>query len=75
MNITSLASPFMDDTFEYIFGEITPYISEYFKSFEYTPWIFSILGSIIIGLSGILPLLIIPDTTNDKDAATSNREF
>ncbi|XP_054725809.1 zinc transporter ZIP13 homolog [Anastrepha obliqua] len=30
------------------------------KHFEYTPWIFSLLGSVVIGLSGILPLFIIP---------------
>lgn len=28
--------------------------------FEYTPWLFSLLGSIMIGLTGIFPLLVIP---------------
>lgn len=28
--------------------------------FEYQPWIFSMLGSAIVGLSGIFPLLVIP---------------
>ncbi|XP_065371422.1 zinc transporter ZIP13 homolog [Calliphora vicina] len=39
-------------------------VPEYFKDFEYTPWVFSLLGSVVIGLSGILPLLIIP--TDEK---------
>jgi hypothetical protein len=29
-------------------------------NFEYHPWLFSVIGSAIIGLSGILPLLVIP---------------
>lgn len=28
--------------------------------FEYTPWLFSLLGSTMIGLTGIFPLLLIP---------------
>ncbi|XP_076279665.1 zinc transporter Zip99C [Lasioglossum baleicum] len=28
--------------------------------FEYTPWVFSLLGSTMIGLTGIFPLLVIP---------------
>ncbi|XP_034937266.1 zinc transporter ZIP13 homolog [Chelonus insularis] len=28
--------------------------------FEYQPWIFSILGSTMVGLSGVLPLFVIP---------------
>lgn len=28
--------------------------------FEYTPWLFSLLGSTMIGLTGIFPLLVIP---------------
>ncbi|XP_033218583.1 zinc transporter ZIP13 homolog isoform X2 [Belonocnema kinseyi] len=37
--------------------------------FEYQPWVFSLLGSAMVGLSGILPLLIIPidDGTNLKN--------
>lgn len=29
-------------------------------NFEYHPWLFSVIGSTIIGLSGIFPLLVIP---------------
>ncbi|KAL1137840.1 hypothetical protein AAG570_009536 [Ranatra chinensis] len=32
----------------------------YFDEFEYNPWIGSIIGSILVGLSGIFPLLVIP---------------
>ena len=28
--------------------------------FEYQPWIFSLIGSTMVGLSGVLPLLVIP---------------
>lgn len=35
-------------------------ISKLFTAFEYYPWIFSLIGSILVGLSGVLPLLIIP---------------
>ncbi|KAF7990879.1 hypothetical protein HCN44_000684 [Aphidius gifuensis] len=43
--------------------------------FEYQPWIFSMLGSAIVGLSGVFPLLIIPidegaDLKNGAGAAT-----
>lgn len=33
---------------------------------EYLPWIWAMMGSILVGLSGVLPLLVIPiDQTND----------
>lgn len=58
MNITT---PFMDETFQYIYQEVMEnWMPEYFKSFEYTPWVFSLLGSALIGMSGILPLFLIP---------------
>ncbi|CAB0038712.1 unnamed protein product [Trichogramma brassicae] len=28
--------------------------------FEYRPWLFSIMGSVMVGLSGVFPLLVIP---------------
>lgn len=31
-----------------------------FSAYEYCPWIFSLIGSILVGLSGVLPLLVIP---------------
>lgn len=28
--------------------------------FEYQPWLFSLIGSAMVGLSGVFPLLVIP---------------
>lgn len=66
MNITT---PFMDETLQYIYHEVLEHwVPTYFKSFEYTPWVFSLLGSALIGLSGILPLFVIPiETGKDSD--------
>lgn len=66
MNTT--LSPAMDETLRYIYFEvIDKYTPDYIKTieFEYTPWVFSLLGSIVIGLSGIFPLLVIPSGTTD----------
>lgn len=71
MNTT--LSPAMDETLRYIYVEIIErYTLEYAKAFEfeYRPWLFSILGAIALGLSGILPLLVIPadaDGTEFRD--------
>jgi zinc transporter 13 len=37
-------------------------------NFEYHPWLFSVIGSAVIGLSGVFPLLVIPieDGANQK---------
>lgn len=69
-------SPFMDETLQYILQEVQYYIPEYVKSieFEYTPWIFSLLGATLIGLSGILPLLVIPSDTDEKGVQYSDRK-
>lgn len=59
----------MDETFKYICNEVFEnYVPEYFKDFGYTPWIFSLLGSALIGLSGILPLFVIPIETGGKNS-------
>lgn len=41
--------------------------------FEYQPWIFSMLGSAMVGLSGVFPLLVIPidDGANLKNGGNS----
>lgn len=44
------------------------YVPEYFRTMTYVPWVFSLLGSALIGLSGILPLIIIPSESTDKDS-------
>ena len=38
--------------------------------FEYQAWFFALVGSAMVGLSGIFPLLVIPD---DKDAHLNNQ--
>lgn len=53
----------MDETLRYIYTEVIErYTLDYVKTFEfeYTPWLFSLFGAMLIGLSGILPLLVIP---------------
>ncbi|XP_046752424.1 zinc transporter ZIP13 homolog [Diprion similis] len=45
--------------------------------FEYQPWFFSLLGSLMVGLSGVLPLLVIPidhgiDLKHGESAGTLN---
>lgn len=71
----NISTPFMDETFKYICNEVFEnYVPEYFKDFGYTPWVFSLLGSALIGLSGILPLFVIPIETGDKDS-DFNRKF
>jgi solute carrier family 39 (zinc transporter), member 13 len=50
------------------------FVPEYIRSIEYVPWVFSLLGSALIGLSGILPLIIIPSTEAGKDKEIKNRE-
>lgn len=74
--MNSTLTPAMDETFRFIYTEIIErYTPEYVKTIEftYTPWVFSILGSIVIGLSGIFPLLVIPDDTSNS--AYTNREY
>ncbi|KAG5672959.1 hypothetical protein PVAND_003046 [Polypedilum vanderplanki] len=48
------------------------YVPEYIKTIEYVPWIFSLFGSALIGLSGILPLLIIPNHEPGKESEMKN---
>lgn len=51
------------------------YVPEYFKTFEYTPWVFSLLGSMVIGLSGILPLAIIPTDERLEKQGYKDRKY
>lgn len=50
------------------------YLPDYIRSLEYVPWVFSLLGSALIGLSGILPLIIIPSDADGKDKELKNRK-
>lgn len=41
-------------------------VPELLAAVEYLPWMWAMFGSILVGLSGVLPLLVIPlDQTND----------
>lgn len=63
----NISGSLLDDTFVFLYREMMDnYVPSCIKSLEYTPWIFSLLGSALIGLSGILPLVVIP-VTKDKD--------
>lgn len=60
----------MDETLQYIYVEVIErYLPECISSieFEYTPWVFSIIGATLIGLSGILPLFVIPIDVSGKE--------
>lgn len=66
----------VDATFHYIYTEIVQqWMPAYFQQFEYTPWVFSLLGSALIGMSGILPLFLIPDIGAGKTGEPFNRKF
>lgn len=49
------------------------YVPEYLRQIQYVPWVFSLIGSALIGLSGILPLIIIPSVEEGKEI--KNREY
>jgi zinc transporter 13 len=42
---------------------------------DYVPWLWAMIGSILVGLSGVLPLLVIPidQTDNLKQGASANK--
>lgn len=50
-------------------GFVPEYIWNFVGELDEHPWLFSALASILVGLSGILPLLIIPidETATFKD--------
>lgn len=54
---------------------VPEYVSLYIRTIHYVPWVFSLLGSALIGLSGILPLLIIPSVDENKDKEIKNRKL
>lgn len=51
------------------------YLPDYIRTIHYVPWVFSLLGSALIGLSGILPLLIIPNNESGKETDIKNRKL
>lgn len=59
----------MDEALQYIYVEVIErYLPECISSIEiaYQPWVFALIGSALIGLSGILPLLVIPNDADGK---------
>ena len=42
------------------------FLLKLFNSVNYCPWIFSLIGSMLVGLSGIFPLLVIPVEDGEK---------
>lgn len=61
--------------YEIISGDIWLPWNEYSSHVTYNPWVFSLLGSTMVGLAGILPLLVIPieegaDLKNGASAGT-----
>ncbi|KAJ9597936.1 hypothetical protein L9F63_011223, partial [Diploptera punctata] len=44
---------------QYVPEFVVPVVSM-LPNFEYHPWVFAVIGSTLIGLSGVLPLLVIP---------------
>ncbi|KAL2738210.1 zinc transporter ZIP13 [Vespula maculifrons] len=61
--------------FEMIYDDISLPWNEYSYYVTYNPWFFSILGSTMVGLAGVLPLLVIPieegaDLKNGASAGT-----
>lgn len=74
MNVTSQT---MHQTLiDIYFDLIEPLVPAFIKSADYEPWIFSIMGSALIGLAGILPLIIIPVDTaqNNKDPKSKEND-
>lgn len=68
--MNSTLTPTMDETLHFMYVDIfETYIKENIKAYdlEYYPWVFAVLGSILIGLSGIVPLLIIPADVGGGD--------
>lgn len=57
---------FSDDNGHYTRTTMLGPVPELIAVIEYLPWIWAMFGSILVGLSGVLPLLVIPiDQTSD----------
>lgn len=63
----------MNSTFDAL-GLLEIYLPEYIKTITYVPWVFSLLGSLLIGFSGVLPMFIIPTGIGDKGNDIANRK-
>lgn len=47
----------IDNSYQEIIRELVP---RWICAMEYIPWLWAMFGSILVGLSGVLPLLVIP---------------
>ncbi|CAG9761118.1 unnamed protein product [Ceutorhynchus assimilis] len=52
-----------------------PEVPEFFGGFQEMPWLWAMFGSILVGLSGVLPLLVIPIDNSDnlKQGESANK--
>lgn len=71
---------FFDDQLVHIYTHLVHnYVPDFVltmsKHFVYTPWVFSLLGSMVIGLAGILPLIIIPTDEKLKEGGFKDRKL
>jgi zinc transporter 13 len=57
----------MNESFDTLTVLLDLYVPEYLRQIHYVPWVFSLIGSALIGLSGILPLIIIPSVEEGKE--------
>lgn len=59
------------ETYGEIMFELVP---EWLFTLDYIPWLWAMIGSILVGLSGVLPLLVIPIDQSDvlKQGASAN---
>lgn len=62
----------MNSTFDAL-GLLEIYLPDAIRDITYVPWVFSLLGSLLIGLSGVLPMLIIP-SGGEKGKEIENRK-
>lgn len=53
----------IDNSYKEIIRELVP---GWICALEYMPWLWAIFGSILVGLSGVLPLLVIPIDQTDN---------
>ncbi|XP_072387448.1 zinc transporter ZIP13 homolog [Diabrotica undecimpunctata] len=54
---TDINSTNFDDSYQELVKDLVP---DWVCALEYVPWCWAIFGSILVGLSGVLPLLVIP---------------
>lgn len=53
----------LDGSYREIFQDLVP---GWIFALEYMPWLGAMFGSILVGLSGVLPLLVIPIDQSDN---------